>query len=68
MTQPRLLLMDEPLSALDGEARAGLLDHVEALLRHIAIPTFYVTHDEAEAARFCTRSIRLRHGRVERTE
>lgn len=68
MSQPRLLLMDEPLSGLDGGARTELLDQLEELLRHLPVPTFYVTHDEAEAARFCTRSIRLRHGRIERIE
>ncbi len=68
MTQPRLLLMDEPLSALDGEARTGLLGHLEALLAQIAIPVFYVTHDAAEAARLSTRSIRLRNGKIERID
>jgi len=68
LTQPRLLLMDEPLSALDGEARSMLVDHLEALLTDIAIPVFYVTHDEAEAARLCSRSIRLRGGKLERID
>jgi molybdate transport system ATP-binding protein len=65
MTQPRLLLMDEPLSALDGEARRDLIGQLESLLHEIAIPVFYVTHDEAEAKRLATRTIRLRGGRVD---
>lgn len=62
--QPRLLLMDEPLSALDSEARKGLLDWLEGLLAGIDIPVFYVTHDEAEAVRIATRTIRLRDGNI----
>jgi molybdate transport system ATP-binding protein len=64
LSQPRLLLMDEPLAALDGDARAELLDWLQPLLAEIAIPVFYVTHDQAEAARLATRSIQIRNGRV----
>nr|WP_047168341.1 ATP-binding cassette domain-containing protein [Sphingomonas sp. Y57] len=62
--QPRLLLLDEPLSALDTDARADLLDWLDDLLAEIAIPVFHVTHDHAEAARLAARTIRLRYGRV----
>lgn len=67
LSQPRLLLMDEPLSALDGEAREGLLAKLETLLGAIPIPALYVTHDLAEARRLASRTIRLRAGRVEST-
>ena len=63
--QPRLLLMDEPLSALDTEARGALLDYLESLFATIAVPVFYVTHDAAEAARLATRTVRLRGGKVD---
>ena len=62
--QPRLLLLDEPLSALDTDARADLLGWLDDLLAEIAIPVFHVTHDHAEAARLAARTIRLRDGRV----
>lgn len=62
--QPRLLLMDEPLSALDGEARADLLDWLESLLAAIGVPVFYVTHDIGEAGRLAARTIRLKNGLV----
>jgi len=65
LSQPRLLLMDEPLSALDGVARAALLDHLEELLSPLAIPVLYVTHDEREAARLAARTLRMRNGRLE---
>lgn len=63
--QPRLLLMDEPLSALDSDARADLLDWLETLLAGIGIPTFYVTHDHTEAARLAARTLRLGNGRLQ---
>ena len=62
--QPRLLLLDEPLSALDSEARLAMLDWLDPLLADIGIPVVYVTHDEVEAARFATRTIRLRAGKL----
>jgi len=63
--QPRLLLMDEPLSALDGDARGELLGWLETLLARIGIPTLYVTHDLGEAGRLASRIIRLIRGEVE---
>ncbi|MGI4879572.1 MAG: ATP-binding cassette domain-containing protein [Janthinobacterium lividum] len=62
--QPRLLLMDEPLSALDTAARRAMLDLLDAVFADTAIPVFYVTHDAAEAARLAARTIRLDRGRV----
>ena len=63
--QPRLLLMDEPLSGLDSDARGGMLDALVVLFAAAAaIPVIYVTHDAAEAARLAARTIRLDRGRV----
>lgn len=64
VSQPRMLLMDEPLSGLDEEARQTLLGGMEDMLRHIPIPTVYVTHDVAEAQRLAIHMIRLRDGRI----
>ena len=64
VSQPRMLLMDEPLSGLDEEARQTLLGGMENMLRHIPIPTVYVTHDVAEAQRLAIHTIRLRDGRI----
>jgi len=64
LAQPKLLLMDEPLSALDSDARAAMVDYLAELLGGIGIPVFYVTHDHAEAARLATRTILLSDGRV----
>ncbi len=62
--QPRLLLMDEPLSALDTDARGDLLDWLETLLAGIGIPTLYVTHDKAEAARLAIATLRIDKGQL----
>jgi molybdate transport system ATP-binding protein len=63
---PRLLLMDEPLSALDAEARGALLDWLGAFLPTLGLPVLLVSHYPAEVARLATHQIRLRDGRVER--
>lgn len=63
--QPRLLLMDEPLSGLDGEARDRLRDELGRLFFSLAVPVIYVTHDDGEAALLAVRTLRLRDGRVD---
>jgi molybdate transport system ATP-binding protein len=62
--QPQLLVMDEPLSALDTEARSLLLDQLERLFAAFPIPVFYVTHDSAEAERLGSRTLRMSAGRI----
>lgn len=64
LSQPRLLLMDEPLTGLDVEARTGLLAVLECLFAAIPVPVVYVTHAEEEARRLAGTSIRLDAGRV----
>lgn len=66
LSQPRLLLMDEPLSALDSDARAELLAWLRALLAEVSIPVLYVTHDQGEARRLATRTIHLEAGTIDR--
>ena len=62
---PRLLLLDEPLASLDADLKTRVLDYVEQALREWDVPTLYVTHDPAEAARLARQTVRLREGRVE---
>jgi thiamine transport system ATP-binding protein len=57
--EPRLLLLDEPLSALDRDLHDRLAADLRDLLAHIAIPAIHVTHDRDEAAQICTRIIHL---------
>ena len=44
LTQPKLLLMDEPLSSLDQDAKAEILPYLERLHRSLAVPALYVSH------------------------
>lgn len=62
--EPALLLLDEPLSALDNSLRRELQDALAALQRLGRTTTLLVTHDPAEAIRLCDRAVQIRHGRI----
>lgn len=64
VTRPKLLLMDEPLSAVDVATRATLLDELRQLPRTSGIPIVYVTHNVGEAYRLGDRVIVLDTGRI----
>jgi ABC-type Fe3+/spermidine/putrescine transport system ATPase subunit len=63
--RPRLLLLDEPLSSLDADLKAGLLEELERLQRALSIATVYVTHDRAEATALADRVLLMANGRIE---
>ena len=63
-TQPRLLLMDEPLAALDAARKAEILPYLERLHRTLALPIVYVTHAMEEVARFADHLVLMHEGRV----
>ena len=62
---PRLLLLDEPMSALDAQLRERLRLQVKAVQSKLDITTVYVTHDQAEALAVSDRVAVMRSGRVE---
>jgi putative spermidine/putrescine transport system ATP-binding protein len=62
--RPRVLLMDEPLTALDAKLREELRLEINALLRSLRITTVYVTHDQSEAMALGDRIVVMSHGRV----
>lgn len=62
--QPRVLLLDEPLTALDALLRERLRIDIDRLLRQLGITAVYVTHDQAEAMSLGDRIVVMRHGRV----
>jgi molybdate transport system ATP-binding protein len=64
-TRPRLLLMDEPLAALDAERKAEILPYLERLHRTLEMPIVYVTHAMEEVARLADHLVLLRDGRVQ---
>jgi thiamine transport system ATP-binding protein len=61
---PRLLMLDEPLGALDREWRARLVDEIRTLLDRAGLAAIYVTHDHAEAFAVANRVVVMRSGRV----
>lgn len=61
---PRLLLLDEPLSALDAPTRSGLRGELRELLKRLGIPSVVVTHDWAEALALGDQMVVIHEGRV----
>ena len=61
---PRLLLLDEPLGALDRNLRERLLEELPAILRRVGVTAITVTHDQEEAFAMTDRVILLHEGRV----
>jgi molybdate transport system ATP-binding protein len=64
MTQPRLLLMDEPLSALDRITKSEILPFLERLRDRLALPIVYITHDIAEVERLADHIVLIEKGRA----
>lgn len=64
LTSPRLLLMDEPLSALDHAAKAAIYPYLERIHNEMDMPVLYVSHDPDEVARLADRMVLLQDGKV----
>ena len=64
ITQPRLLLLDEPFSALDAELRSSLRDEFRQRITAAGMTTLLVTHDELEARAMSGRGYRLVDGKL----
>ena len=64
LTSPRLLLMDEPLAALDAKRKQEILPYLERLHDELAIPILYVSHSPDEVARLADHLVLLDQGRV----
>ncbi|MCM6760989.1 ABC transporter ATP-binding protein [Rathayibacter sp. ZW T2_19] len=65
VTRPRVLLLDEPLSALDAKVRVQLRDEIRRIQTEVGITTFFVTHDQEEALAVADRVAVMSAGRVE---
>jgi putative spermidine/putrescine transport system ATP-binding protein len=63
--RPKLLLLDEPLSALDAKIRIALRNEIRAIQRQLGITTIYVTHDQEEALSLSDRVVVMNLGRIE---
>lgn len=68
VTQPQVLLLDEPLSALDLKLRQELQIYIKDVQKALAITTIYVTHDQGEALRLSDRIAVMRAGRIEQLD
>jgi len=63
--KPQVLLLDEPLSALDAKIRISLREEIRSVQRSLGITTIYVTHDQEEALSMSDRIVVMNEGRVE---
>jgi putative spermidine/putrescine transport system ATP-binding protein len=63
--EPQVLLLDEPLSALDAKIRLSLRQEIRQIQRQLGITTIYVTHDQEEALSLSDRVVVMNEGRVE---
>lgn len=64
---PKLLLLDEPLSALDARLRTILRREIRSIQQTLGITTIYVTHDQEEALSISDRIVVMNNGRIEQT-
>lgn len=64
LTRPQMLLMDEPLAALDEARKAEILPYLERLRDQIGKPILYVSHNMAEVARLATHMLLIDAGRI----
>jgi putative spermidine/putrescine transport system ATP-binding protein len=65
VTRPRVLLLDEPLSALDAKVRMQLREQIREIQTELGITTVFVTHDQEEALAVADRVAVMRSGRIE---
>lgn len=64
VTRPRLLLLDEPLSALDARIRKHLREQIRAIQRELGLTTIFVTHDQEEALVLSDRIVLMNGGQI----
>ena len=64
MSAPEILLLDEPLAAVDVELRRRIVPYLERIRDEVRVPMIYVTHDRDEARRFADHVLRLERGSV----
>lgn len=66
MCNPELLLLDEPLAALDAARKSEILPYLESLRDSVGVPMIYVSHQIAEVARLATTLVVLQDGKVQK--
>jgi molybdate transport system ATP-binding protein len=68
MSAPAVLLLDEPLAAVDVELRARILPYLEKVRDQLGVPVIYVTHDRDEVRRFADHVVVLEKGEIARID
>ncbi|MGE0279894.1 MAG: ABC transporter ATP-binding protein [Rhizobiaceae bacterium] len=68
VTQPKVLLFDEPLSNLDAQLRERMRDELRAIQLRLGITSLYVTHDQSEAMAISDRVVVMRNGVIEQSD
>ena len=63
-TEPRILLLDEPLSALDQDLRVRLREELAEMLERVQVPTLLVSHDPQDVQALAQSVVRIANGRV----
>ena len=66
--KPRVLLMDEPLGALDKKLRENMQTEIRRIHKHLKVTVIYVTHDQEEALTMSDRIAIMRNGRIEQLD
>jgi ABC-type Fe3+/spermidine/putrescine transport system ATPase subunit len=66
--RPRLLMLDEPMGALDRALRERLLEEIRVILKTLAMPAIFVTHDQSEAMAMADRIAVMNDGRLEQVD
>jgi molybdate transport system ATP-binding protein len=64
LSEPQLLLLDEPLTGLDRELRETILDQLKKLPNEFNLPMLYVTHDRMEAIALCDEVLLIERGKI----
>ncbi|MEL6682665.1 MAG: molybdenum ABC transporter ATP-binding protein [Pseudomonadota bacterium] len=64
MSDPQIVLMDEPLASLDAQRKAEILPYIERLRDEVKIPILYVSHDVSEVARLATSIAVINNGKI----
>ncbi|NIW23539.1 MAG: ATP-binding cassette domain-containing protein, partial [Gammaproteobacteria bacterium] len=63
LRDPALMLMDEPLSAMDAKRKGEIVPYIERVAHELSVPILYVTHTIEEVSRLATKMILLTDGR-----
>ena len=64
VVRPKILLLDEPLSALDARIRKSLREQIRTIQKELSLTTLFVTHDQEEALTLSDRVLLMNHGRI----